>query len=325
MTDTSRTRLFADLEPLSVHCATLCELDDGRLLAAAYAFPFETSAETKIVASYFDGSGWSPSRTLIDLPGIAVGNPVLWSPEPGRIELFFVTLVSESWTEAIVCVQGSRDAGRTWSAAKVVHGRRGLMTKTRPVRSGDLLLLPVYDERNWCSHVLARRDDVDEWRLFGDTTSRGKTIQPAIAGLADGRLLMLSRSPHGTIFESYSFNQGLAWTASQPTPLPNPNSGIDLLKLEDGRLLLAYNPQTRGRERLGLSVADKEGRGWSDPMLLEHGTGEYSYPFMIQSRNGTIHMLYTEQRTHIVHVQLQPQHLPVAVDTEPKDGGAHDA
>ncbi len=316
MNDIVKRPLFDDLSPLSVHCATVCELQDGRLMAVAYAFPFETSGDTVMVASYFEGSAWSPTRTFIDLPGIAVGNPVMWSPEPGRLELFFVILKGETWTEAVVCVQESRDDGASWGQATVVHERLGLMTKTRPVRSGDLQILPVYDERNWCSHVLVKRPGFGGWSLYGDTTSRGKTIQPAVAPLSDGRLLMLSRSPLGSIFESFSFDGGHAWSASQPTALANPNSGIDLLKLRDGRLLLAHNPQAVGRDRLALSVADDLGRGWSEPTLVEDGVGEYSYPYLLQVGDGTIHMLYTEQRTHIVHAQLAPDRLPAVRSNE---------
>ena len=62
------------------------------------------------------------------------------------------------------------------------------------------------------------------WQLYGDTTARRKTIQPAIVELADGTLLMYSRSVKGSIYAARSFNGGFSWTASQPTPLPNPNS-----------------------------------------------------------------------------------------------------
>lgn len=307
--DFEREILFGDLDPQSVHSATVCELSDGQLLAVAYAFPFETSADTVLVASRFNGTTWSAPEILLDLPGIAVGNPVLWSERPGHLQLFFVVLHGESWTEAVICMQDSTDDGRSWSAARVVHPRRGLMTKTRPVRHLGRLLLPVYDERNWCSHVLIQVPGRDDWQLYGDTTSRGKTIQPAIVPIAQDRLLMLSRSPRGTIHKSLSFNGGFAWTASQPTELPNPNSGIELLRLQDDRLLLVYNPEPVGREKLALACSDDDGHSWSAPKLIEDSLGEFSYPYAIQAKDGHVHLLYTEQRTHIVHIRIKPDQL----------------
>lgn len=313
MTPYRRTRLFAGLDPLSVHSATSAELASGGLLAVAYAFPYETSPETVLVASRFDGKTWSETEIILDLPGIAVGNPVLWSDAPGQLQLFYVVLHGESWTEAAICVQESPDDGHTWGPARVVHERRGLMTKTRPLRHQGRLLLPVYDERNWCSHVLIQEAGSQTWQLYGDTTSRGKTIQPAIVPLADKRLLMLSRSPRGVVYESLSFNGGFSWTASQPTPLPNPNSGIELLRLVDGRLLLVHNPQEVGREQLALSCSTDDGRSWGAPRLIEDSAGEFSYPFALQAQDGRIHLLYTEQRTHIVHLQIDPDELPTTL------------
>ncbi len=310
MTHFIRTTLFNGLDPRSVHSATVCELSNGHLLAVAYAFEFETSADTVLVASRFDGSRWSTPDVLLDLPGIAAGNPVLWSERPGHLQLYYVVLHGESWTDAVVCVQESSDDGRTWGTARVVHERHGLMTKTRPVRHQGRLLLPVYDERNWCSHVLIQEPGADDWQLYGDTTSRGKTIQPAIVPVSDGRLLMLSRSPRGAIHGSLSFNGGYSWTASQPTGLPNPNSGIELLCLSDGRLLLVFNPESVGRERLALACSADDGLSWSEPLLIEDSIGEFSYPYAIQASGGEVHLLYTEQRTHIVHLRIDPDELP---------------
>lgn len=309
-----RHTLFAGLEPLSVHCATLCDLGGGRLLAAAYAFSYETSEDTVILTARFEGGAWSAPSVAVDLPGIAVGNPVLWA-EGGLIQLYYVVLHGASWTEAVICVKESSDGGLTWGPSRVVHPQRGLMTKTRPLRVGTSLILPVYDERTWCSHVLVQDQSQPggshaEWHLYGDTTSRGKTIQPAVVQLPDERLFMLSRSPKGSIYESFSYNRGFSWTASQPTALPNPNSGVELLSLASGALLLVYNPAASGREQLALATASTTHLRWSAPLLVEDGAGEYSYPFAIQTGDGTVHLLYTEQRTHIVHRPIHPAQLP---------------
>ena len=335
-----RHALFGDLTPQSVHCATLTELDaPHRLLAACYAFSYETAPDSRIVASTWDGERWSASRTIVDLPGIAAGNPVLFTGRDGTVHLFFALLYGQEWTDARVTHMSSTDGGATWGPMTTLHPMKGLMTKTRPLQLADRLLLPVYDESTWCAHVLvgpvlvgpvpvgpvpvgpvvvsegaltggaptpgAPTDGAPtDWQLYGDTTARRKTIQPAIVELADGTLLMYARSVKDRIFVARSFNGGYTWTASQPTPLPNPNSGIDLIGLRSGRLLLVYNPTNVGREQLALAVSEDEGVSWSAPILLEDGVGEFSYPYVIQVSDGRIHLLYTAQRVAITHLVL---------------------
>jgi len=300
---TERHTLFGDLTPLSVHGATVTDLDaPGRLLAACYAFAYETAPDSRIVAATWDGERWSETRTIVDLPGIAVGNPVLFTGRDGTVHLFFALLYGQEWTDARVTHTSSPDGGATWGPMRTLHPMKGLMTKTRPLQLADRLLLPVYDEATWCSHVLVADAIEADWQLYGDTTARRKTIQPAIVELADGTLLMYSRSVRGSIYAARSFNGGYTWTASQPTPLPNPNSGIDLIKLRSGRLLLVYNPTAEGREQLAYAVSDDEGGRWSAPILLEDGVGEFSYPYVIQSRDERVHLLYTAQRVAITHL-----------------------
>jgi Neuraminidase (sialidase) len=298
-----RHTLFSDLTPQSVHCATLTEVGAAdRLLAACYAFSYETAADSRIVASTWSGERWSAARTIVDLPGIAVGNPVLFTGRDGTVHLFFALLYGQEWTDARVTHVRSADGGTTWGGMRTLHPMQGLMTKTRPLQLAEGLLLPVYDEASWCSHVLVSDAALTDWQLYGDTTARRTTIQPAIVELADGTLLMYSRSVKGRIFAARSFNGGYTWTASQPTPLPNPNSGIDLLELRSGRLLLVYNPTAEGREQLALAVSEDEGGSWSAPILLEDGVGEFSYPYAIQARDGRIHLLYTAHRVAVTHL-----------------------
>lgn len=304
-----RHTLFDDLEPQSVHCATLTELSDGTLLAACYAFSYETAPDSRIVVSRFGGQGWSASATLIDFPGVAVGNPVLYTDTRGAVHLFFAVLHGDAWTDARLAHMTSSDGARTWTTPRIIHEQQGLMTKTRPLEVARRLLLPVYDERHWCSLVLITEPPFEHWALYGDTTARGKTIQPAIVPLSDGTLLMFSRSTRGAIYASRSFNDGFSWTASQPLELSNPNSGIDLLRLRSGLLVLVYNPTSVGRERLALSWSRDEGDTWSEPFLLEDSVGEFSYPYAIQADDGTVHLLYTAQRTAVVHVQVTESSL----------------
>jgi len=86
--------------------------------------------------------------------------------------------------------------------------------------------------------------------------------------------------------------------------LPNPDAGIDALTLRDGRHLLIYNPTTRGRTPLNVAISS-DGKDWQPLVTLESNPGEYSYPAIIQTRDGLIHATYTWKRQRIKHAVLE--------------------
>jgi alpha-L-rhamnosidase len=98
--------------------------------------------------------------------------------------------------------------------------------------------------------------------------------------------------------------------------LPNNNSGIDAVTLKDGRHLLVYNPadQThdRGaRNRLSLSVSN-DSIQWKEAAVLENDENrrsEYSYPAIIQTSDGLVHITYTWKRELIKYVVIDPAQL----------------
>jgi alpha-L-rhamnosidase len=90
--------------------------------------------------------------------------------------------------------------------------------------------------------------------------------------------------------------------------VPNPSSGTDAVTLRDGRHVLVCNPVTRGRTPLAVFVS-ADGRDWKKSVVLESEPGEYSYPAVIQTADGSIHVTYTWKRQRIKHVVLNPLRL----------------
>jgi predicted neuraminidase len=126
-------------------------------------------------------------------------------------------------------------------------------------------------------------------------------IQPAILLHSQRRLQLLCRSRQNRITECWSEDGGQTWSPMQSTALPNPNSGLDAVTLQDGRHLLIHNPTTRGRTPLVASLSD-DGKTWRRLAVLEDQPGEFSYPAVIQSRDGLAHVTYTWKRERIKHV-----------------------
>lgn len=98
------------------------------------------------------------------------------------------------------------------------------------------------------------------------------------------------------------------------THLPNPNSGTDAVTLADGRQLLVYNhtlkraPYPSGRSMLNVAIST-DGQKWNPVLTLEQQRGEFSYPAVIQTRDGLVPITYTWKRETIQHVVLEPAAL----------------
>ncbi len=93
------------------------------------------------------------------------------------------------------------------------------------------------------------------------------------------------------------------------TDLPNPNAGTDAVTLNDGRHLLIYNPVTKGRSPLALA-ASPDGQAWSAALVLENEPGkEFSYPAIIHTHDGLVHITYTWKRERIKHAVIDPAKL----------------
>ena len=115
---------------------------------------------------------------------------------------------------------------------------------------------------------------------------------------------MLMRSRDGEIWRSTSDDSGRTWKAAHPTELPNPNCGVDMVRLHSGNIALVYNDTPRGRTPLTVALSIDEGETWGYKRDLETEEGEYSYPAVIQTRDGGIHVTYTYRRVSIMHVEI---------------------
>ena len=103
-------------------------------------------------------------------------------------------------------------------------------------------------------------------------------------------------------------NGGRDWNEMTLTELPNPNSGIDAVTLKSGSHALVYNHTLRGRSPLNLAISS-EALSWRAALVLENTPGEFSYPAVIQSADGLLHISYTWKRQRIKHVVVDPARL----------------
>lgn len=283
----------------SAHAASIVELPSGNLMASWFAGSREGAPDCAIWTAERDEEGWSAPTRVIDTPGFSDGNSVLWLDGAGRLRIWYVTMEGKGWATCPVRERHSPDLGLTWNPEQFVRQEHGWMVRNEPVRWNGRLLMPMYDERNWTSFVLVSEDGEESWSESERLKVNVGIIQPALAELRDGRLLMLLRTTAGVIDRSYSIDDsGLRWSKPEPTSLPNPNSAVDVIRLQSGTLLLVYNPTRRGRSPLRVALSD-DGATWDAWRDLETDEGEYSYPTAIQTSDGRIQVLYTWRRRTI--------------------------
>lgn len=322
-TTTLQEFIFTTAPFPSCHASTIVELRNGDLLAAWFGGKGEGEPDVAIWGARRAAGQWSAPFELAREPQIAAYNPVLFHTKDGRLWLYYkFGPHPERWTAAR---RFSTDDGQTWSA--IEHLPAGLYG---PIRAKPLVLsdgaiisgTSVESYRSWSCWIERSVDNGRTWTKFGpltvplnaDAPSDARyygIIQPSVVQLGGKRLRLYARSTGsiGKICVADSSDNGVTWTQARPLALPNPNSGLDAAALRDGRVVLVYNHTERGRTPLNLAVS-KDGENFQMFRTLEDQPGEYSYPSMIQGKNGDLHITYTWKRQRIRYVRVALADIP---------------
>ena len=298
----------------SCHASTIAETKSG-LVAAWFGGTHERNPDVGIWVSRRDTRGWSKPVEAAngfqpDGQRYPCWNPVLFQPSRGPLLLFYK--VGPSPSEWWGMLTSSTDEGVTWAKPKrLPDGILGPI-KNKPIqlRDGSILCGSSTENAGWRVHMERTSDLGLTWHKtesLNDRTQFG-AIQPAILEYPAGAIQILCRSQQGKITESWSSDRGRTWSAMTATSLPNPNSGIDAVILKDGRGLVVYNHTQKGRSPLNVAISS-DGKFWNAALVLENQPGEYSYPAVIQSTDGLIHITYTWKRQRIKHVVIDPTKL----------------
>lgn len=296
----------------SCHASTLVETETGHLLAAWFGGQEEGALDVGIWLSKWDGTTWSPPVEVARAEGVPCWNPVLTKLPDGEIILFYKAGPSpREWSGLLI---RSEDHGATWSAPELLPAGILGPIKNKPIVNDDGTLIcgsSVESWRAWACWIEITEDGGRSWSKFGPIAYPGEPygiIQPTLFYDVQGHLRMLCRSTRriGWVCSSTSTDDGKTWSPVQATDLPHPGSGIDAVGLKDGRVVLIYNHTKQGRSPLNAAVSEDGGDSWKMAVTLEDEPGEYSYPAVIQTREGLVHITYTWKRERIKHVILDP-------------------
>ena len=295
------------------HASTVAETPDGQLVAAWFGGTAEHQDDVGIWSSVYNGEKWSAPVEVAKVNETPHWNPVLFRDETGELHLFFK--VGPEIPQWQTYWMHSKD-GKTWSTPEELvsgdHGGRG------PVKNKAILL----SDNTWLAPAST---ELDGWNAFADrSTDHGKTwersenfaidhsklegkgvIQPTFWESEPGKVHGMMRSTAGKIFRADSEDAGKTWGPVYDSGLPNNNSGIDAVRLKDGRLVLVYNTSAgnwSARNPLDLAVSEDNGKTWKTVAHLEADAdlrSEFSYPAIIQKSNGDVAITYTYQRERV--------------------------
>lgn len=302
------------------HATTIVETRSGTIAAAWFGGKHEQNPDVGIWFSVREDSGWTPPVEVAN--GVqykqADGsehrhpcwNPVLFQPSKGPLLLFYKCGPSPStWWGMLM---ESTDDGATWSQPRRLPEGIDGPVKNKPIElaDGTILCGSSTEHDGWRVHFELTKDLGRTWTrsvAANDGREIG-AIQPSILR-HDGNLLQaIGRSRQGKLWTTWSRDQGLSWEPLTLTELPNPNSGTDAVTLADGRHLLIYNNTPKGRSPLNVAIST-DGKRWNMVHTLEQEPGEYSYPAVIQTKDGRVHVVYTWKR-------LRPRHVVLDVGEE---------
>ena len=307
------------------HASTIVQTDQG-FVSAWFGGTREKHQDVGIwLSRKIDGKWTAPTEVAngVQSPELRhpCWNPILFQPGEGPLLLFYKVGPSpSSWWGML---KTSEDGGKTWSEgrklgkdAKVGHLLGPVKNKPVQLKDGSILCPTSTEHEGWRVHFELTRDLGKTWEVIGPINDGREfgAIQPSILHHANGKMQVLCRSKQNVITQSWSEDGGKTWGKMTVTTLPNPNAGTDAVTLSDGRQLLVYNHTIRksafpsGRNMLNIAVSS-DGVKWKAAAVLERAKGEYSYPAVIQSDDGLVHITYTWQRTWVRHAVIDPARL----------------
>jgi len=324
------------------HGSTILELPDGSFLTAWFAGSREGHTDTAIWMCKQQNGEWLCPFIIAKCGLVAHWNPVLFMSPEGKIMLYFKTgKFPDSWDTWLVEVD---DNGYEVCHPVMLKSKKldeGKMTDG-PVRGKMIVtesgawIAPSSIEKilikrfmafstvlwNCVIHRISDNGDVVHSTVIPmdrEFKEFGGIIQPSVWEITPGHLAALCRSTNGYLYRTESLDDGYTWSTAVKTNLPNPNSAVDIAKFGD-MICLIYNPISgnwASRSRLSVAFSDLDGLVFSEPVEIVSGTGSYSYPAIISTKDGLL-ATYTDSRKTIGFAKIKIEDGKVIVESGPE-------
>ncbi|MFK0335235.1 exo-alpha-sialidase [Rhizobium sp. NPDC090275] len=235
------------------HAANLAFLPDGTLTCVWFGGTMEGMGDISIYMSCLapGSTQWSQPEKMSDDPAKSEQNPLIFNAPGGDVWLLYTSQTSGNQDGSVVKCRISTDGGRSFGEVRVLCDIPGTFVRQPIVVNGaGTWLLPVFrciglPGERWTGDadtagVLISRDAGKSWAMTEVPDSIG-AVHMNIVPLPDGEFVAFYRNRFAEFVLSSRSRDGENWSAPEPIDLPNNNSSIQAVKLENGAIAMVYN------------------------------------------------------------------------------------
>lgn len=322
---------------VSSHASNLLQLKNGDIVCVWFSGVWEGDSNVGIVISRLKkgSTQWEKTQLIDREEGFSYQNPVVFQAPDGTVHVFHTTQEAHKGeANAHVLEVVSTDNGETWSKPKVLFDKPGAFSRhpLLVMKDGTWLFPMTYvtskginegSETNYSVMELSS-DGGKNWKecMVKDSYA---LVQPTVVKASNGGYISFFRDRRSKwIYESVSAD-GCRWTAPVPTVVPNNNASVQAFRLQDGHLVMIFDNVRKGPRRpVSVALSEDEGKTWKyvrdielgrpelgDEVAKVHGARheEYSYPSIMQAKDGTIYASYTFRRETIKVISFKEDWL----------------
>lgn len=297
---------------------TIVQTTEGLLLAWIGASTIRGTDASVFLSQKRQGAWSLPKRvassidvkTQVQTP---CERPVLFKPVNGKLLLFYKTLDLKKRMKGMLMT--SENNGKSWLPARLLPRSIYGPSRTKPIElpGGTLLCGSDSHKAGWIVHIERGTYFRSRWgwrRTRGLSKSMIQNArEPVLLDHGNGKIQALCRTKRGYLVESWSDDNGKNWGSFERNALPNPDGGLDAVKIREGEFVMIYQHSNRGKGILNLAKT-KDGKEWSAAAVVENQPERhFSDPAMIIGSDGNLHLVYSEDHKHIKYVLIDPSQL----------------
>lgn len=259
-----------------------------------------------------EGFNWSAPRRLVTSPFLNISTLVKGAPifyQNGQIGLPVYHELMAKFAEVLRLSPDGQVLDKlrihasqgSLQPVMLVAGPQQAQAYMRSSQSTALMMSQTHDAgQTWSATVATAWPNPDS-ALAGAVTSDGQQWLALNPGENRGTLALLHTGTGG------SFDGAIPWLVEA-----SPSSGARLSVAQHDKLLSdELGAQGANLEQIEADVASARRQLCGAEICAL----EYSYPYLLQSRDGYLHLVYTWQRSRIKHVRLDPLQQPRTAET----------